>query len=402
MQYIIIVTRGYPKDSSDLTQVMTKSYGNKFCRPAFLEIDLKNVAFNVKNIRKKLGEKIEFLAVVKADAYGHGAYQVSKVVLENGADLLGVAILEEGIELREMGVKEPILILYPEFQGREQKILEYDLESTVTDFNLARNLSLEAAKQKKTANVYIKVDTGMGRYGLAPDEAYHFIKRVRDLENIKIKGVLSQLSSAEEKEDDFTLEQISSFRKVLQELEHFNRGFLNKSIANSSAVLNLPESYFNQVRVGLLLYGVYPSPEVSKSIEVKPALSFKSKITFLKELEKGTAVGYGRSYITSRKTKVATIPLGYADGFGRLLSNKAQVLIHCRRAPVIGRVCMDAFMVDVTDIPGVTVGDELVLIGKQGDQEISVDQFAEWNHSINYEALTRMGKRLPKVYLPGE
>jgi alanine racemase len=222
------------------------------------------------------------------------------------------------------------------------------------------------------------------------------------LENIKVKGILSQLSSAEEKEDDFTFQQISSFKKVLEKLEDFNRGFLNKSIANSSAVLNLPESYFNQVRVGLLIYGIYPSPEVSKSIQVKPALSFKSKIIFLKEVEKGTPVGYGKSYITSRKTKVATIPLGYADGFGRLLSNKACVLIQGKRSKVIGRVCMDAFMVDVTDIPQAKAGDELVLIGKQGNEEITVDEFAEWNQSISYEVLTRMGKRLPKVYLQKE
>ncbi|MGB2698149.1 MAG: alanine racemase [Candidatus Zixiibacteriota bacterium] len=385
-----------------LTQPMTKICGNYLSRPAFLEIDLENVKFNVCSIRKRLGEKIEFLAVVKADAYGHGAYKISQVVLENGADLLGVAILEEGIELREKGIKAPILILYPEFVGREEKILEYDLESTVLDYDFAQNLSLKAAKQKKMANVYIKVDTGMGRYGLAPDEAYRFVKEIRDLDNIKIKGILSQLSSAEEKEDEFTFKQISNFKKVLEQLENFNRGFLNKSIANSSAVLNLPESYFNQVRVGLLIYGIYPSLEVSKSIRVKPVLSFKSKILFLKEVEKGTPIGYSRSYITPRKTKVATIPLGYADGFGRLLSNKAYVLIHGKRAKVIGRVCMDAFMVDVTDIPEAKAGDELVLIGKQGDEEITVDEFAEWNQSINYEVITRMGKRLPKVYLKNE
>jgi len=395
MQYIG-VARQY------LTQVRTRISGNALFRPAFLEVDLRNVAFNVKNIRRKLGQRIEFLAVVKADAYGHGAYEVSKVVLENGADLLGVAILEEGIELREKGIQAPILILYPEFSGREKKVLEYDLQATVSDLDFARNLSLEAAKLKKTADICVKVDTGMGRYGLAPDEAYRFVKRIRDLENIKVKGILSQLSSAEEKEDDFTFQQISSFNKVLKKLEELNRGFLSKSIANSSAVLNLPETYFNQVRVGLLLYGVYPSPEVARSVEVKPVLSFKSRMLFLKEVDKGTPIGYGRSYITSRKSKVATVPLGYADGFGRLLSNKAQVLIHGKRAPVIGRVCMDAFMVDVTEIPQAKAGDELVLIGKQGEEEITVDEFAAWNQSISYEVLTRMGKRLPKVYLQDE
>ena len=385
-----------------LTQVSARISGNVLSRPAFLEVDLRSVAFNVRSIRTKLGKKVEFLAVVKADAYGHGAYEVSKAALQNGADLLGVAILEEGIELREKGIEAPILILYPEFLGREKKILEYGLECTVTDLGFARNLSLRAADLDKTASIYIKVDTGMGRYGLPPDEAYRFVKRIRDLKNIKVKGILSQLSSAEEKEDDFSFRQISTFKEVLEKLDEFNRGFLNKSIANSSAVLNLPESHFNQVRVGLLLYGIYPSPEVSRTIQVKPALSFKSRILFLKEVEKGTAIGYGRSYVTPRKTRVATIPLGYADGFGRLLSNKAQVLIHGKRAPVIGRVCMDAFMIDVTDIPQAKAGDELVLIGKQGEEEITVDEFAEWNQSISYEVLTRMGRRLPKVYLQDE
>jgi len=385
-----------------LTRVSARISGNTLSRPAFLEVDLRNVAFNVRNIRAKLGKKVEFLAVVKADAYGHGAYDVSQVALQNGADLLGVAILEEGIELREKGIEAPILILYPEFPGREKKILEYGLESTVTDLDFARNLSLQAANLDKMTSIYIKVDTGMGRYGLAPDEAYRFVKEVRSLKNLKIKGILSQLSSAEEKEDRFTFQQISSFREVLQKLEEFNQGFLNKSIANSSAVLNLPESHFNQVRVGLLLYGIYPSPDVARSILVKPALSFKSRILFLKEVDKGTPIGYGRSYIAPRKTRVATIPLGYADGFSRLLTNKGQVLIHGKRAPVIGRVCMDAFMVDVTDIPQAKAGDELVLIGKQGEEEITVEEFAEWNQSISYEVLTRMGRRLPKVYLQDE
>lgn len=378
---------------------MSKTCENRFKRPAFLEVDLKRLALNTKNIKKTLGPEVELLAVVKADGYGHGAYEVSKVVLENGAGSLGVAILEEGIELREKGIKSPILILYPEFYGREKMVVEYDLEPTITDIEFARMLSLEAKKQKKTSEVFLKIDTGMGRYGFFAEKSYEFFKKIKELENIKVKGILSQLSEAEGEDKESALKQINKFKEVLKRLEFLNQRDLIKSIANSAAVLNLSESYFNQVRVGLLLYGVYPSEELSKSIRVEPVMSLKSKIMFLKEVEKGSFIGYGRTFFTKRKTKVATIPLGYADGYPRLLSNKGEVLIRGKKAPVIGRVCMDAFMVDVTDILGVKIGDEVTLIGKNGEEEITACDLAFWSSTINYEIISRMGKRLPKVYI---
>ena len=378
---------------------MNKDDGNRWNRPAFLEINLKNLAFNVRNIKKKLGPEVEFLAVVKADGYGHGAYEVSRVVLRNGADCLGVAISEEGIELRGKGIKAPIVIICPESYGREKDILKYNLEPTITDFKFAQLLSDEAQRQKKTAKVYIKVDTGMGRYGFSPEEAYSLVKRIKKLKNVQIKGVLSQLSTSDEKDKEFALKQLSSFKKVLDQLEFLNRGKLIKSIANSGAVLDLPQTYFNQVRVGLLMYGIYPSEEVSHSIEVKPVLSLKSKILLLKKVEKGTAIGYGRTFVTEKDAKVATIPLGYADGYFRLLSNKGKVLIKGKKVPIIGRVCMDAFMVDVTHAPKVKIGDEVVLIGKQGKEEITVDEVASWAQTFSYEVISRMGKRLPLVYI---
>jgi alanine racemase len=377
---------------------MNKNYGNRWNRPAFLEIDLRNLAYNVRNIKKRLGQKVEFLAVVKADGYGHGAYEISKVALKNGVDSLAVAILEEGIELREKGIKSSIVIICPESYGREKWILKYNLHPTITDFKFAQLLSGEAQRQKKIAEVYIKVDTGMGRYGFLPEEAYDLIRKIRKLKNIKIKGILSQLSTSDEKNKDFALKQLSSFKQVLDQLEFLNEGKLVKSIANSGAVLDLPETYFNQVRVGLLMYGIYPSEEVSHSIEVKPVLSLKSKILFFKKVKKGTAIGYGKSFITQRDTKVATVPLGYADGYFRLLSNIGKVLIDGKKVPIIGRVCMDAIMVDVTDVPKAKIGDDVVLIGKQGKEEITVHDVSSWAQTFSYEVISRMGRRLPLVY----
>ncbi|MCJ7508383.1 MAG: alanine racemase [candidate division Zixibacteria bacterium] len=374
-------------------------FDNRFSRPAFLEVDLDALAYNIKSIRKKIGKDVEFMAVVKADGYGHGAYQVAKTVLEGGADCLGVAILEEGIELREKGIKGSIVNLYPEPIGREKYVIEYDIAQVITDYAFALNLSREAQKNGKIAQIYVEVDTGLGRYGLTPEDTIKIVKKIYNLKNIRFKGIISQFSTADEKDKNFALKQLSIFKKTVHDLESSGYKIPIKSIANSGAVLDIPQSYFNQVRVGHLIYGLYPSIHTSQSIKVKPVLKWKSKIMFIKEVEKGTPLGYGRSYHTKKKSKIATIPLGYADGYSRLFSNKAEVLIHNKRLPVVGRVCMDAFMVDVSSIPDVKIGDEVVLIGKQGKETLSAHQLGKWTGTFSYEVLTRIGKRVPIVYL---
>lgn len=378
---------------------MTIENGNRYFRPAYLEINLKDLASNLKNIKRKLGEGVELLAVVKADGYGHGAYEVSRIALKNGAGSLGVAFLEEGIELREKWIKAPILILCPEFYGREKNIVEYNLQSAVTDLGFVRNLSLEAEKQNKIAEVFLKIDTGMRRYGIEPSLALDFVGRMKKLKNIKLRGIMSQFSTTEEKDKDFARIQLSLFKKTVKQVEEFNGGKLIRSIANSGAVLELPQSYFDQVRVGILMYGIYPSEKLPKRVEVNPVMSLKSKIIQIKEVKKGTSVGYGRSFITKRKTRIGTIPLGYADGYPRLLSNRGEVLIKGKRAPIIGRVCMDAFMVDLTFIPDVNIGEEVILLGKQSKGEIDVQQIGNWAESFSYEIVSRMGKRLPRIYV---
>lgn len=380
---------------------------NNFLRPAYLEVDLDAVAFNVRNIKKKLGQGVELMVIVKADGYGHGAYPVACAALENGADSLGVAILEEGVELREKGVKAPIANLYPEPHQRAKMIVEYGLEQVVTDLKLVRSLSQEALKQNKSCNVYIEIDTGLGRYGVLPENTKELAKKIKTLPNVRLKGVLSQFSTADARKKDFAFRQLAVFENTLDELQAFSNpakgGISNpipiKSIANSGAVLDIPASYFNQVRVGHLLYGLYPSSETSESIRVKPAMSLKSRVLFIKEVEKGTPISYGKTYIARNKTKIATIPLGYADGYSRLLSNKGEVLIRGKRAKVVGRVCMDAFMVDVSHIPDVKVGDEVVVMGKQGKDEITAHDLGKWTNTFAYEIMTRMGKRLPIVYV---
>jgi len=371
---------------------------NNFLRPAYLEVDLDAIAFNVRNIKKRLGRGVELMAIVKADGYGHGAYPVACVALENGADSLGVAILEEGVELREKRIKAPIVNLFPEPHQRAKKIVEYDLEQVVTNLKLVKNLSQEAEKQNKSCSVYIEIDTGLGRYGVLPEDTKDLVKKIKGLSSVRLKGILSQFSTADQRRKDFALKQLSVFKNTLDELESFSNHIPIKSIANSGAVLDIPASYFNHVRVGHLLYGLYPSSETSESIRVKPAMSLKSRVVFIKEVGKGTPISYGKTYITRNKTKIATIPLGYADGYSRLLSNKGEVLIRGKRTKVVGRVCMDAFMVDVSHIPEVKIGDEVVVMGKQGKDEITAHDLGRWTNTFGYEIMTRMGKRLPIVY----
>jgi alanine racemase len=378
--------------------MIPESENNKFLRPAYLEVDLNDLAYNIRNIKKRLGKNVELMAIVKANGYGHGAYEVAKVALENGADSLGVAILEEGIQLREKGIKSPIMNLFPEPPERAEKVVEYDLDQVITDLEFVKKLSQEAKKQNKSSNIFIEIDTGLGRYGIPPQKTVELVKKINKLGNVRLKGILSQFSTADQRKKDFVFHQLSIFKNTLDVLESFSNHIPIKSIANSGAVLDIPASYFNHVRVGHLLYGLYPSMETSESIKVKPAMSLKSKVIFIKKVAKGTPISYGKTYISKKKSKIATIPLGYADGYSRLLSNKGEVLIRGKRAKVVGRVCMDAFMVDVSHIPNVKIGDEVVVMGKQGKDEITAHDLGRWTGTFAYEIMTRMGKRLPVVY----
>lgn len=371
---------------------------SKLSRPAWLEVDLKALAYNCRNIKQKLGKNVELMAVVKADGYGIGAVECAKVFLKNGASSLGVAIVEEAIQLRKAGIKSPILIIYPEAVGREELVVKYNLDQVVCELKFAQNLSRIAKKNKKNVNLFLKVDTGMGRYGLTPEETVEFAKKISKLTNLKIKGIMSHFSSAFMKDKTYSLEELSKFRKTLQLLEQAKIDIPVKSLANSSATLEIPESYFNQARVGILLYGIYPSLENEPTIPVKPVAALKAKISFLKKVPTGTPISYFRTFHTERESVIATITMGYCDGYNFLLSNKGKALVRGRLVPVTGRVCMDTLMLDVTEVPNVKIGDEVVFIGQQNGSEISVWEVGEWAGTMAYDIITRMGKRLPRIY----
>ncbi len=371
---------------------------NKFLRPAWLEVDLSALAYNCRNIKKKLGKNVELLAVVKADGYGIGAIECAKVFLKNGAASLGVAIIEEAIQLRKTGIKAPILIIYPEAVGREELVVKYNLDQVVCELKFAKDLSKIAKSKRKIINVFLKVDTGMGRYGFTPEETVDFAQQISKLPHLKIKGVMSHFSSAFMKDKTYTYEELSNFKKTLRLLEQANIDIPIKSFANSSAVLDVPESYFNQARAGILLYGIYPSLENTSSVAIKPVASLKAKISFIKKVSSGTPISYMRTFHTQKESVIATVPLGYCDGYNFLLSNKGKALVKGKLVPVTGRVCMDTLMLDVSEIPDVKLGEEVVFIGNQKKAEISFWDVSQWAGTMAYDIVTRMGKRLPKIY----
>jgi len=359
-------------------------------------IDLGAIAHNVATIRQIIGKRRRLMAVVKADAYGHGAIEVSKVVLRSGADYLGVAIPEEGQELREGGIEAPIMVLGLIQPDEVYKVVNSRLAQAVSSVELLQALDQEARKASTQVDVHVKVDTGMGRIGVPPDEALPLIRKVKTFKNLNLEGLFSHFSSADEKDKTFSQQQLQLFARVVSEVQLAGIEIPLKHIANSAAILDLSQSYYDMVRPGIMIYGLYPSEEVSHSIELQPAMVFKTKVSAVKVVAPGTPISYGRTFVTKKRTTVATLPVGYADGYNRLLSNRGEVLIKGYRAPIIGSVCMDMVMADVSGIEGVQPGDEVILFG----EGISVDEVAAKIGTINYEVVCAVGKRVPRLYLP--
>ena len=359
----------------------------------YAEINLKAIKHNIGEIKKLLAPKVKYMAVVKANAYGHGAKAVAKVAIESGVDYLAVAKLKEALELREAGLVSPILILTESPTSVMDEIVQYDLTQTVYSFSEAKALSDEAQKRGKVAVVHVKIDTGMGRVGVSPSEAVAFIKKISSLPNLEIEGVFTHFAKAEDTKDDFTSNQLNKFQLILSKISSIPI----KHAANSAGVLFFPETHLDMVRVGLMMYGLYPLLTSRKLIDLKPALSFKSRVTYLKKVPAGTPVSYGFTYVTPSATMIATLPVGYADGFSRQLSNRGQVIIRGRRFPIIGKVTMDLTMVDVGN-SNVKMGDEVIIIGEQSGQSISADEIAQLSDTISYEVVCGIGKRVPRIY----
>ncbi len=366
------------------------------------EVSLPAVQHNLAEVRRKINPATKLLAVVKADAYGHGAVPVVEAIEEkNLADYYGVAIIEEAVKLREAGVKKPILILGYTDQEQYELLVSYDITQTIFQYEMAEALSREALRQGRRARIHIKLDTGMTRIGFTDSaESIEEIKRIASLDNIDVEGIFSHFACADETDKTSAKKQLSRYRNFVDLLEKEELFIPIRHIANSAGIIELPETYFNMVRCGIATYGIYPSDEVNQAeVKLIPAMEIKSHIIFVKEVEPGVGVSYGSTYITGKKTKIATIPVGYADGYSRNLSNCGKVIIHGQLAPIIGRICMDQFMVDVTGIGDVRQGDTVTLLGRDGDALISAEELSAWSHSFAYELVCTVGTRIPREYL---
>lgn len=364
-------------------------------------VDLGAIKHNLLEIRKKLNPGTKLMAVIKADAYGHGAVALAKAIgSSDRIDYYGVAIIEEAIELREAGIDKPILILGYTPKEQYDLVVAYDVAQTIFQFEMAEALSEEAKRQNKTAKIHIKVDTGMTRIGFTDTkDSIEEIKRIAALDNIEVEGLFSHFARADEEDRSSTDLQLRRYIAFTDQLEKEQLHIPIKHIANSAGIIEFPQAYFNMVRCGIATYGIYPSEEVNhKEFKLIPAMELKTHVIFVKDVEPGVGVSYGAIYVTSKKTRIATIPVGYADGYSRNLSNSGKVIIHGKFAPIIGKVCMDQFMVDVSDIEDVKQGDTVTLLGRDGDAYISAEELALRSHSFAYELVCTVGKRIPRVY----
>ncbi len=367
-------------------------------RPTVCIIDLPALRWNFGQVKARVGPKVKILSMVKANAYGHGAPAVARALAEEGSHAFGVATLEEGLELRQAGIRQPILVVAGAYIEQLGQFIENQLTPVAHDFEALKRLDAAALKVGAVLDVHVKIDTGMGRLGLLPAEMETWLPELKKLQALKIQGVFSHFSQAESVEGDHTQRQFHLFQEVLARLRSQGITPSLAHLANSAATITLPGAYFDMVRPGIMLYGPYPAPEMKTQIELKPVLSWKTQVMQLKKVPSGTSISYGQTFVTQRESVIATLPAGYADGYQRLLSNRAQVLVKGKRAPVAGRVCMDLTMIDVTDIGGVQQGDEVVLIGRQGDEEITAEEMAAWAMTISYEILTSISSRVPRIH----
>lgn len=369
-------------------------------RPTWAEVDLSCLANNLKMFRRLLPPRIRIMAVIKADGYGHGAYEVSRVALQEGASMLGVASLEEGLELRQKGINSPILILGYTDPCQNHLLLEKDLTPAISHWEAALSLSQQALAAGKKVPVHVKLDTGMSRFGLRePAGIISLLEKLSVLPGIYVEGLFTHFATADEMEKGFMAEQLQRFNAVIREGEKKGIRIPLKHAANSAAAIAFPQSHLDMVRIGIGMYGYYPSDEVSREkIKLLPVLSLKSRIVLLKKIPPGTPVSYGRTFTAAAETLVAVVPLGYGDGYSRQLSNSGVMLVRGRKVPVIGRVCMDLTMLDVGAVPDVREGDEVVVYGKQGSQEITVEQVARQLGTISYELLCNINSRIPRIY----
>ncbi len=368
--------------------------------PIWTEINLNNLLNNIEEIKKK-STSSEIIGVVKANAYGHGAVEISKALLSCNVKKLAVANIVEAIELREHDITAPIMLLGISEEFAIDSLLNYDVEPTVSTLHFAEKLNETAKSRNKNIKIHIALDSGMGRIGFKNNiKDIEDIISISKLSNLNIDSIFSHFSTADSMDKSYSKKQMDIYNSIINKLKERGLTINKRNLSNSAAIIDIPESHYNYVRPGIIQYGYYPSNEVNKDdINIKPVLTWKTRIVHIKEVDENEYIGYGKTYKTNRKTIVATLPVGYADGYSRGLSNKGKVIINGKLAPIIGNVCMDQFMVDVTDIENVQTGDEVILLGSDGNVKFDADDMADIINTISYEVLCLIGRRAPRVYI---
>ncbi len=372
-------------------------------RPAWAEIDLRNFDYNVKNIIKKVGKERQLIGVIKADAYGHGAVECAQVLRDNGCKIFAIATLHEAIVLREAGAREEIICLGLTPDLYADTVVKYDITAVTCSESNAKAISDEAVRQGKQASVLIAVDTGMGRIGYQAEDVDRAAKEIAAMEqmpNLTVRGMFSHMSSADCIDKAYAMFQANRYKAFYEGVTARGVKLPMRTFANSASIMEIPDVYYDAVRPGIILYGCYPSDEMRREeLDIKPVMSVKAAIVHLKDVPAGFSVGYGRKYISKKPAKIATIALGYADGYPRPYSSQAKVIVNGVLCPVAGNICMDQCMIDVTEVPDVKVGDEVIVMGSDGKLSVTADDIAHATGTINYEITCAFGQRLPKVFI---
>ncbi len=363
-------------------------------------VDLQAICHNLKEVKQHITANTKIMVIIKADAYGHGAIPVAKALEHSGADAYGVAIVEEAMELRDAGIDKPILILGYTPKQQYDMVVSGNITQTIFQYEMASALSDEAVRQGKKAMIHLKLDTGMSRIGFSDTtESIEEIKRIAKLPGVEIEGIFTHFAKADETDKSSTRLQLHRYQTFIDQLELEGILIPIKHVSNSAGIIEFPEANYNMVRCGIATYGIYPSEWVDhQTVQLKPAMDLKTHVIYVKDVNEGIGISYGAIYVTGKKTRIATIPVGYADGYSRNLSNTGKVIIHGQYAPIIGRVCMDQFMVDVTGIENVRQGDTVTLMGSDQDACITPEELSQWSHSFPYELICTIGKRIPRVY----
>lgn len=366
----------------------------------YVQVNLQAIRHNIQEARKNIKPDTKIMAVVKANAYGHGAVPVARA-LEDLVDAYGVAVIEEAIELREAGIDQMILILGYTGEDWYDQLVKYRISQTVYTFDMAKKLSDTAVSMGVNTPIHIKLDTGMGRIGFAPTaQSADVVQEIAGLPGLIVEGLFTHFARADEKTIDAAREPFERYMNFVRLLEERGVQIPIKHVSNSASIIHFPEANLDMVRAGIMTYGLYPSEEVPKNrIHLQPAMEWKARISYVKQVEPGISISYGGTFTASEPMVVATVPVGYADGMKRDLSGRGRVLVHGEYAPILGRVCMDQFMIDVTRIPGVKMGDLVTIWGRDGDREIPVEEIAELSHSFNYEFVCSVTPRVPRKYI---